>query len=224
VPKQSRLPDEDLVKRICNLIEGWQHPGTAARIAGVPRSTFNYWMDRGERDEAQGRRSRYATFYRRVDAAIATAEGMAANTARTLAHGVTAAEAVCPDCARKFVVQVTTPRSLKAATFYLERTHPDRWGRRDVHRHELANHLPIADVAVLITDLGMRTRSMLEDVLRAHAVPAERADQLLEDMADAWEQLVSAKFPALSPGDAVGADGASADPGEHRRLPPRDRS
>jgi hypothetical protein len=103
--------------RILDIIKAGGYVEAAAQAAGVSRSTFHAWFDRGHPDgvvtdpEKPDERVRrkddepFRVFRAKVEQA--KAEGEAINVARVSAAAV---------------------KDWKAAAWILERTHPDRWG------------------------------------------------------------------------------------------------
>jgi transposase len=90
-------------ERIVGMIEAGSYAEPAARAAGISASTFYSWMERGELEEDG--------IFREFRDAIKRAE------AETEVRAVK-------------VVASAMPRSWQAAMTFLERKHPDRWGRR----------------------------------------------------------------------------------------------
>jgi transposase len=90
-------------ERIVRLIEAGSYAEPAARAAGISASTFYSWMERGELEDD----GIFREFREAIKRAEAEAEVRAVN-----------------------VVTGAMPRSWQAAMTFLERKHPDRWGRR----------------------------------------------------------------------------------------------
>jgi transposase-like protein len=92
-----------LQARIVKLVREGNYPETAAQSEGVSRATYYEWMERGRRRE-----SPFADFSDAVTRARATAQ-------------------------RKMlgIVVKAAPTDPENARWYLERTAPDRFGRRD---------------------------------------------------------------------------------------------
>jgi transposase len=130
-------------ERIVGLIEAGSYAEPAARAAGISASTFYSWMERGELEE----------------------DGIF----REFREAIKRAEAVAEVSAVK-VVTSAMPRSWQAAMTFLERKHPDRWGRRtraEPSEQPATNQRPY-DLSRL-TDDELET---LDDLLRK----AERQD------------------------------------------------
>lgn len=105
VGRKTKL-DDTVTARIVTAIQAGNYQDAAARHAGIHPATFYDWMARGEAGEAQ-----YAEFHDAVKKAAADAE----------VHAVA-------------VVRQAMNDSWQAMTF-LERRHPERWGRRQVLEH-----------------------------------------------------------------------------------------
>lgn len=80
----------------------------AAQCAGINKSTHCRWMDKGRNDLARGETTIYSDYFEKVTTARAVAES-----------------------ANVFVIKNATHDNWQAAAWWLERTFPDRWGRRD---------------------------------------------------------------------------------------------
>ena len=99
-----------VIEKICDALRGGNYRETAAAYAGVGRSTFNDWMQRGH-DAKSG-------IYR--DLVDAVEKALADSEARNIA----------------MVEKAAAAGDWKAAAWYLERMFPGRWGRRDHHQIE----------------------------------------------------------------------------------------
>jgi hypothetical protein len=117
--------------RIMALVAEGCHKTVAARAGGISDSTYRAWMARGrdaERDD----------------------EGAAVNKAHepyvTFHDSIQQAEALAEVAAVTRIRDAATAGSWKAAAWFLERKHCDRWGRRDQATQELSgpNGEPIA--------------------------------------------------------------------------------
>jgi hypothetical protein len=95
-----------LQERIVKLVREGNYPETAAQSEGVDRATYYRWMDKGAQDGPEA--STYRDFRDAVTRARATAQR------KMLAHVAKAA-----------------PKDPENARWYLERTAPDLFGRRD---------------------------------------------------------------------------------------------
>ena len=123
--------------RIVELLELGNYQGTAARAAGISRSTFHRWMQRGADDKATNTASAYRDFQDSVKKAEANAE-------------VAAVKCVL-DGAEK---------SWQAAMTYLERKFPERWSRGERREHSDAIKSPAQNLSVL-TDEELDTLLVL---------------------------------------------------------------
>ena len=123
--------------RIVELLELGNYQGTAARAAGISRSTFHRWMQRGADDKATNTASAYRDFRDSVKKAEANAE-------------VAAVKCVL-DGAEK---------SWQAAMTYLERKFPERWSRGERREHSDAIKSPAQNLSVL-TDEELDTLLVL---------------------------------------------------------------
>jgi hypothetical protein len=92
-------------------VEAGNYPEVAAQAEGISKATYYRWMQRGEEDEAAGRRTVYREFRERITRARAKAQ--------TYYVGL--------------LLRNADERSdSRAIIEYLARTDPARWGRKDV--------------------------------------------------------------------------------------------
>lgn len=88
---------------------------TACAAVGINRSTFYDWKEKGEAGQEP-----FATFFHEVERAEAQAE-----------------------MARLQIVEEATREDWKAAIWWLERRHPETWGRRDRFEHSSPPGQPV---------------------------------------------------------------------------------
>lgn len=103
VGRPSKLSDE-VTDRICDVLRAGGYTATAVSVAGVGRSTFTDWMERGDPDGTRKDNAPYREFREKVEYALA--EGETRNVALIARAG---------------------SKDWKAAAWLLERRHPDRW-------------------------------------------------------------------------------------------------
>ena len=101
--RQSKLTDE-VQEAICQSIRNGNYAKVAAEAAKVSETTFYRWLEEGEKAK-QGKKRE---FWESIKEAEAESEQNAVR-----------------------VVQDAMPHDWKAAMTYLERRHPERWGKRD---------------------------------------------------------------------------------------------
>jgi hypothetical protein len=94
-------------ERICQLISAGNYINTACRAAGIKEQTYLNWLKWGEEKKA----GIYFEFFEAIKKAEAVAE----------ARNVT-------------IIQTAAKDSWQAAAWWLERKHPDDWGRKDQHK------------------------------------------------------------------------------------------
>jgi hypothetical protein len=109
--RPSDLSDIKTVALFLSELESGVHLEPAAELAGLAPNTVRNWIKRGEAEEiaSQGTDSPYQSFCRAVKRCRANAES------RVTKNILKASE---------------EPRFWAAGATYLERTYPDRWGRR----------------------------------------------------------------------------------------------
>lgn len=124
------LLNDDIQKRIVDTISAGNYLETAAGVAGIGISTLHLWLDKGrtERElaELEGReptpdRRIYVDFLEAVEKARATSE------ARAVLH----------------IQRAAADGTWQAAAWFLERSAPGRWGRRDHLQHTGPNGGPV---------------------------------------------------------------------------------
>lgn len=135
-------------------IEGGNYAETAAALAGIHRDTFYGWMERGRRGEQP-----FADFSDAVTRARAKAEADAVETVRAgMADPKTGAE---------------------RAQWYLERTAPDRFARRD---KVIVENLVNEELTAAMARLRERLPSeVFQQVIDALADDGHRADDARGD-------------------------------------------
>lgn len=89
-------------------IENGNYIAVAAQSAGINKSTHSRWMSKGRNDIDRGEDTIYSQYFEAVTTARAKAEVQ-----------------------NVFVIKSATHDTWQAAAWWLERTFPDRWGRRD---------------------------------------------------------------------------------------------
>jgi len=132
--------NEAVLVSIETACEAGNHADTAARAAGIDPATFFRWMAEGKR---QNGRKRYRDFRDRITRARAKAENRMV-----------------------MLIALHAEKDAKAAMFYLERTNPRRWGRRDHLEAKIEEREPLTHEERLrrVTALFERTRRKLPAV------------------------------------------------------------
>jgi transposase len=121
-------------ERICNALRAGHYGETAARLGGISKSAYYSWLQRG-RDEPSGP---YKEFLDAVDAAVAEAEERALAVIEKAAQGWTEhtlEETDDPKGGLSTKTKTVAKFDWGAASWYLERKHPDRWGNRQQIEH-----------------------------------------------------------------------------------------
>ena len=98
----------EVQEKIVSLVRAGNYPEVAAQAAGIDPRTYYRWMEKGEDGPAP-----YGQFRHAVKEAQAAAES----------HAVT------------IIRKAAIDGSWQAAAWFLERSHPRKWGRHD--RHEV---------------------------------------------------------------------------------------
>jgi predicted DNA-binding protein (UPF0251 family) len=128
-PKKRGRPSKltkTVAAKIVEYLEVGNYQETAARAAGISRSTFHRWMKRGADAKSRGKDSRYRDFRDSVKKAEAEAEVRAV----------------------KCVIDASETK-WQAAMTYLERKFPERWSRGERREHSGAIERPVQNLSVL---------------------------------------------------------------------------
>lgn len=120
---------------ICNAIKAGNYSEIAARYAGIGSATFYKWMALGDGDTAE---SPYKEFREAVESARAVAE------VRNIG----------------LIQQAANNGTWQAAAWYLERTAPNRWGRRSALEVTGAEGGPVR-IDVSIDELETKVAKLL---------------------------------------------------------------
>lgn len=113
----------------------------AAEHAGISESSLYYWLERGKNPDEPD--PRYSEFLEAVTRARAESEATAVA-----------------------VLRRHMPDDWRAAAFYLERSFPERWRRREAIEHTGANGGPV-QTNVNLRALNAEQLEQLEQLLRA---------------------------------------------------------
>jgi hypothetical protein len=165
--RSTKLTDE-VEARILDAVRGGNFLTTAAAYAGIGERTLYTWLS----DE----RPRYRQFRQAVDTARAEAEvRTAASMQRLILGGETKREVTRttthPDgsVTREVEREVTLP-DMKAIGFYLERSHPDRWGRRQALEVTGAGGGPVqVGVQIDVAGIAARVAAARAELAEEHA-------------------------------------------------------
>lgn len=111
----------ELAEKIVQAVRAGVFLETAAAFAGISKVTLHGWLKKG----ARARKGDLHEFQVRVEQAIAEAEVRAVNTIQRAAQGITDKEG-----------NIVERPDWKAASWYLERKHNKRWGKRDTRTIE----------------------------------------------------------------------------------------
>ncbi len=105
-----------LIAKICHIVSAGNYRTAAYRKLGIADATFKDWLERGDEDAKAGWETPYSALVTLLKAAEAEAEVAVV---------------------KKVVDAADNPAYWAAGMTYLERKHPDRWGRRERRQTEL---------------------------------------------------------------------------------------
>jgi hypothetical protein len=147
--------DEETHKLIVECIREGNHRCVAAAAGGISARSLTTWLSDGRKAARRGTDTPEARLYRDVRAGEAYAERV------VVGHLIRAAE-----------------HDTRAMSFYLERKHPTRWGKRETVRQEVTGEKG-GPVAVAVTGMGEK---LVDMVLRR-----VEAETTVDDDGDAAE-------------------------------------
>jgi hypothetical protein len=165
--RTTKLTDE-VEARILDAVRGGNFLGTSAAYAGIHEATLFRWLA----DE----RPRYRAFREAVDRARAEAEVRSTASMQKLILGGEVKKEITrttthPDgsVTREVEREVTLP-DMKAIGFYLERSFPDRWGRRQALEVTGAGGGPVqVGLQVDVTGIAARVAAARAELAEEHA-------------------------------------------------------
>jgi hypothetical protein len=145
--RPSRIANAEAVQILLSELERGTHPDPAAELAGISVNTVRNWVKRGEANEEP-----FATFLRAYKRARAKVES---------------------NVTQNIIEASKDPRFWAAGATYLERTHPDRWGRRteDSNTPKVIVQVGVSESAVQVhvgssPTFACSTQSLSEDMHR----------------------------------------------------------
>lgn len=152
---KSKLTPE-LQAKVVQALRAGNYRKAACAFAGISEGTLYRWISDAEADIEAGRRTRHREFYEAVKRAEAEAE----------------VEAVA-------MIRKAMPDDWKAAAHYLERRHPEAWGRKDSRQEailaELAAELSMSTAREVVNVLAMFAQKMGLDPASPEVKEAGRA-------------------------------------------------
>lgn len=138
----------DVQGRIVEALKHGNYQDAAAAYAGISEATFHNWMNRGREESrrlADGekpttRETPYLEFLEAVEKARSEAE------VRNV----------------MYIQRAAQDGTWQAAAWFLERSHPRKWGRKDRHEHVGDNGEPIK-VSVSTAELEEKVKTLLAE-------------------------------------------------------------
>ncbi len=147
-------------KQICDALTDLVAKGnyniTACQIVGITEPTFYGWLNKGEQDTEIGIETLYSYLFKSLKKAEAQSEAEMMERVRSAAQpGVKSKKTKISPDGETVEINETSGDWLAAAT-YLERRHPDRWGRRDRTRVDIneTKTVTITHVEVVLNEAG----------------------------------------------------------------------
>ena len=116
--------NKDVQARIVEFLKSGAYIETAAKAAGIGKSTLYEWLERGAKED----KGRYRAFLEAVEEAQASDEMRGVQQLERLANDKVTVR--CPQCESAVAVPVPNNVALNAVTWKLERKYPDRYGGR----------------------------------------------------------------------------------------------
>jgi transposase-like protein len=139
---------------------------TACQLSGVHEATLYTWLKQADADIKAGVESDFTRLYDTLKAAEAKSEAKQVENVIACAAGGQTAKRVTRthrDGTEEVEESFAQPQWLASMT-YLERRHPDRWGRRDRTRIDVneTKQVTITHVEIVLNEAGMLPSAPLE--------------------------------------------------------------
>lgn len=157
---------EDRFKLIINLISQGNFVDTAVRAAGISDTSYYAWLDRGRKQP----NSIYGEFLEAVEVATAKAEVVIL----------------------KRVMDASKEGAWQAAAWYLERTRPEKFGRKNLGEGSQAPRITVNNMLDLrsLGNLTDERLAIINDNLR-RAVPVTQVLQIEGNSGSGWDSSSS---------------------------------
>lgn len=147
----------DIQARIVSAIRAGNYIETAAAYVGISKTTLYKWM----RDGARAKSGKKKEFMYAVEKALAVAEMNAVAT-----------------------VKVASDKTWQAAAWHLERSHPDRWGRRAIPGEEGELERAVSAKELLESPHWGEIKSVVKEVLARYPGSSEDLHEALKALVD----------------------------------------
>lgn len=158
-------------------LENGNYPEDIAVAYGIDPGTYYRWMARGELDPEH---PEFEPLFRDFRESVVRAR------ARARLNYITKLAAAANE------------NDVQAIKFYMERSDPDRWGRRDTLRIE--QYVARDDLYGLFQELGEATRHAIEDGMEL----GRNAGEILTALAIAWQEIWSDRIESRTKGGGAG--------------------
>ena len=159
---------QDIIDRLLEVISAGNYNIVACQVAGIAEPTFYAWLKRGEADILAGHENLYTQLIESLKCAQANQEaGIVGKLLSAVDGGEVTRRTVVH---RKDGTEVETeeysqPQWLGLMTF-LERRHPDRWGRRESKQIDITEYKRIEVTHIeVIKDYGSSQAQIVEGEL-----------------------------------------------------------
>ena len=170
-PKPKRGPGQPtklnatIIENLATLIGQGSYLVTACNICGIAYPTWRDWMSIADEDIENDRETMYTKFSSAIKRAEADNEHRIAQLVIQAAQGgqVIKTTTTTRKDGSSTTEEVTAQPQWLAGMTYLERRHPDRWGRKDRHQVEIneSKNITITHVEV-VKDYGLRHAEIVE--------------------------------------------------------------
>lgn len=141
---------------LASLVAKGNYNVTACQLIGITESTFYDWLKRGQQDIDSDTNTLYSYLFEAIKKAEAASEDEMVQRVRAAAlPGVKGKKTKISPDGTTVEISESSGDWLAAAT-YLERRHPDRWGRRDRTRVDITEtkSIQITHVEIVLTEAG----------------------------------------------------------------------
>lgn len=140
----------ELQKQICDTLAAGNYVDAVCDYVGIGTSTFYDWMKRGERGWKKDIDDGYVGFSDAVKKARSQSEIVSVSRIRRAAMGeqVVKRKVVTKPDGTQIVEETITPPEWTADAWFLERSFPDRWGRRRVDVSSVNRNIDLSKLSI----------------------------------------------------------------------------
>ena len=157
--------DDTVIVQLAEIVGSGSYLTTACGIVGIDPFTYRTWLERGSIEQEKGLETLYTRFVAAIKRAESDNEHRIAQSVIEASQG---GQVIKTTTTRRkdgssTTEEVTAQPQWLAGMTYLERRHPDRWGRKDRHQVEIneSKNITITHVEV-VKDYGSGHAEIVE--------------------------------------------------------------